>query len=954
MGVLENPSSIPSSTGERSAPDARAAELLRVVHDALGELHRELPRGLRLTLDSALERELGLDSLARVELLLRVERAFGVTLPEDTLQLADTVRDVLAALDRAGHVTPAAEVRRRVLEPTPAGAVHAEPGEAATLNDVLEWHLREHPERVQVTVLSDGGEEEISYRQLRAGAGAIAAGLQRAGLRARETVAIMLPTSPDYFYTYYGVLLAGGIPVPIYPPARLSQIKEHVRRHTGILGNAQSAILVTVPEAMRVARVLQAHVPELKHVVTAGGLAAAGGEPAQAMVKSDDVAFIQYTSGSTSAPKGVVLTHANLLANIRAMAEAIEATDRDVFVSWLPLYHDMGLIGAFLGTLYVGCPLVIMSPLSFLARPQRWLETIHRFRGTLSAAPNFAYELTLKRIDDETLAHLDLSSWRLAFNGAEAVRPDTVTQFAERFGRCGFQPAAMTPVYGLAESAVGLLFPPLGRGPRIDRVRREPFARHGRAEPAPPDDVHALRFVSCGRPLPRHEARIVDDTGLEVPERVEGRLEFRGPSATSGYYRNPAETKRLTRGDGWLDSGDRAYAAQGEIYVSGRVKDIIIRGGRNIYPDELEDAVGAIPGVRKGCVAAIGSADPRSGTERLVLIAETRETQVAALDALRQAISIKTSEVLGEPADDIVLARPHSVLKTSSGKVRRSATRERYEAGALERGARAVWLQIAGLVAGAIVPELRRVRRMAAVVGYAGYVSIVFALIAPATWLVSAGIPRTDWTWTLSRRAARVFFAITRTPLVVHGLEHLPRGPNVLVANHASFLDGVVLVAALPRPYAFVAKRELREHFVSRVYLTRLGARFVERFAVGKSVEDARRLAAEAAAGTALAFFPEGTFRRMSGLLPFHLGAFIAALEARVPVVPVAIRGSRNILRAGQWLPRRGALVVTIGMPVGPPADAESSYTAATQLARAARAHILTHCGEPDTGVHAA
>ena len=211
----------------------------------------------------------------------------------------------------------------------------------------------------------------------------------------------MLPTSADYFSSYLGILMAGAIPVPIYPPARASQLEDHVLRHAGILDNAQAVLLVTVPEAMGVARLLQARVGSLRRVASAQELAAAAGPPAPVPLRGDDIAFIQYTSGSTGAPKGVALTHDNLLANIRAMAQAIQATPRDVFVSWLPLYHDMGLIGAWLGSLYVGFPLVVMSPLAFLSRPLRWLQAIDRYRGTLSAGPNFAYELCLKRIDDD-------------------------------------------------------------------------------------------------------------------------------------------------------------------------------------------------------------------------------------------------------------------------------------------------------------------------------------------------------------------------------------------------------------------------------------------------------------------------------------------------------------------------------------------------------------------------
>jgi acyl-CoA synthetase (AMP-forming)/AMP-acid ligase II len=266
----------------------------------------------------------------------------------------------------------------------------------------------------------------------------------------------------------------------------------------------------------------------VRQVLTPATLSETSSNASPAPVGPDDIALIQYTSGSTGNPKGVVLTHANLLANIRAMAQALQVTERDVFVSWLPLYHDMGLIGAWLGSLYVGFRLVIMSPPAFLTRPERWLWAIHRFRGTLSAAPNFAYELCLKRVDDAQLAHLDLSSWRLAINGAEAVSPDAVTHFIERCAQYGFRADAMMPVYGLAECALGLLFPPLGRGPLIDYVWREPFMLQRKAQPAPTDDPKPLRFVTCGRPLPGHEVRIVDELGLEIGESVEGRVEFKG------------------------------------------------------------------------------------------------------------------------------------------------------------------------------------------------------------------------------------------------------------------------------------------------------------------------------------------------------------------------------------------------------------------------------------------
>jgi len=808
--------------------------------------------------------------------------------------------------------------------------------------------VQAHPEQTQVVYLQDDSEQRISYRQLADAAAAVAAGLQRVGVVPRQSVAIMLPTSPEYFSSYFGILMAGAIPVPIYPPARASQLEDHVLRHTGILDNAQAVVLVTVPEAKVVARLLQARVPGLRHVTTPQQLAEDGGTPAPVQVRGSDIAFIQYTSGSTGHPKGVALTHANLLANIRAMVQAVEATPRDVFVSWLPLYHDMGLIGAWLAPLYVGFPLVVMSPLAFLAQPLRWLQTIHRYRGTLSAGPNFAYELCLKRIDDASLAGLDLSSWRLAFNGAEAVSPDTVRRFAGRFAACGLAAEAVAPVYGLAEASVGLLFPPLGRVVPIDAIQREPFTREHRAIPAAPDDAGALRFVACGRALPGHAIRIVGEADQEVGERIEGRLEFNGPSATRGYFRNPEQTARLFR-DGWLDSGDRAYRADGDVYITGREKDIVIRGGRNLYPQEIEEAVGQVEGVRKGCVAVFGSPDPTSGTERLVVLAEARSAsanvQENAKAMLHDAITRAVIDAIGEPPDEIVLAPPHTVLKTSSGKVRRSACRALYEAGGVGAASPTARRQVLRLALGALLPRLQHLGRAVGRALCGLWATLLFWLLAPLTWLLTLLMPNPAAAWALGRGAARTLFRLTAMPLTVRGLQHLPSGPCVLVSNHASYLDGVILMAALPRPYAFVAKRELQNQFVAGRFLQRLGTEFVERFDVKRSVEDANRMAEAVQQGKSLAVFPEGTFVARPGLLPFHLGAFLAAARAGVPVVPVAIRGSRTILPELAWWPRCGAMEVEIGAPIMPPADTAALFADAVKLREAARAEIARCLG---------
>src|SRR3972149_1955125 len=288
------------------------------------------------------------------------------------------------------------------------------------------------------------------------------------------------------------------VPVPIYPPVRLSQIEDHMRRHVMILANAGASFLITVPEAKPVALLLRSQLDTLKSVITAGELADSGARPALPEIFANDIAFLQYTSGSTGNPKGVMLTHANLLANIRTMGQVVQANASDVFVSWLPLYHDMGLIGSWLASVYFGFPLVSMSPLAFLARPQRWLWAIHRHRGTLSAAPNFAYELCLRKIDERDLEGLDLSSWRYAFNGAEPVSPDTITGFQRRFAKYGLRPEAVAPVYGLAESTVGRALQPPGRGPVIDRIQREPFMQSGQALPAPDGAANAPRVGGGG------------------------------------------------------------------------------------------------------------------------------------------------------------------------------------------------------------------------------------------------------------------------------------------------------------------------------------------------------------------------------------------------------------------------------------------------------------------------
>ena len=673
------------------------------------------------------------------------------------------------------------------------------------------------------------------------------------------------------------------------------------------------------------------------------------GEYRTPLLRTRDIAFLQYTSGSTGNPKGVVLTHANILANLRAMGSAVEVTSEDVFVSWLPLYHDMGLIGAWLGSFYFSALLVVMSPLTFIARPRKWLDAIHKFRGTLSAGPNFAYEFCLRRLTDEDLEGLDLSSWRCAFNGAEPVSTSTLEAFIGRFGKWGFRREAMMPVYGLAESTVGLAFSPLGRGPLIDRIQRAALEEEGRAVPAGEGDSHTLEVVACGRALPEHEIRIVDSSGNELPERREGQLQFRGPSATSGYFHNPDDTRRLFQ-DGWLNSGDTAYLAGGDVFITGRIKDIIIRAGRNIYPQELEEAIGRIPGIRKGNVVVFGSADPASGTERLVAVAETRETGTERLEALRSEINALAVDLIGTPLDDIVLTPPKVLLKTSSGKIRRAANRNLYEKGLIGQGKLSAWTEIAGLMFSGVLTSMRRLRRNAGKWIYAGYAWVLFSLLALTTCIGVLLLPRYSWRWAFLHCMLKIIARAVFIPISVQGLENLPgRRAFIIVANHQSYIDPLAMAAVLPFGVSFVAKSELAKGHVLNLLLKFFKTEFVERFDMEKGIEDARRISRVARKGRPLLFFPEGTFTRASGLLPFHMGAFVAAAESGDPISPIAIRGTRNILRSDSWFPQRGSISVNIGTPVTPDRSSEEDkWAAALRLRDLCRDHILRYCGEND------
>lgn len=942
--------------------DDIARLLVQIACELAEELHPHLGRLQHVTLKSDLDSDLGLDSLGRAELLVRLDRAFKVHLPEELLSTATTLQDLLDALQLAKPKGKLEQASDSLVSQTRLPKIE-EPVTASTLVEALCFHAATHPERCHLKVWqSDTEEQPLTYGALHQAALTIAQGLLEHGLEPGDRVAVMLVTKPDFFEVFFGILYAGGVPVPLYPPLRQSQVEDHLRRQAGILKRAEATILIVGDELHQVGVLLFGLVSSLRDIKAVIDLKAFGHIEMPVPADPKATALIQFTSGSTGDPKGVVLSHANLLANIRGMGEALEVNSTDVFVSWLPLYHDMGLIGAWLGSLYFGVFAFIMPPLAFLADPSRWLRAISRLRGTLSVAPNFAFELCCKNVRDEDMTGVDLSSLRLMINGAEPVSPLTIDRFSKRFACYGFKPEVMTPVYGLAENSVGLAFPPVGRGPVIDHIDRVALARRGAVIPAAPDDPTPLSIVACGRPLTGHQIRIVDDAGHELPERMQGRLQFKGPSATAGYFRDQAKTAALFSGE-WLETGDLAYIGHGDVYITGRVKDIIIKAGRNIYPHEIEELVGQLPGVRKGCVAAIASTDSQSGTEQLVLVVETRLTESPALTELSNKITEVCSASLDVPLDIIKFVPPRAIPKTSSGKIRRAATKALFEAGALAAKPKQLWLQLVALTLSSFGSRIRRINLRLMALSYAGYWWGVLGVMSSLVWGLVMVLPRRRWRHRVVHIASRLFFRLVGIPLELVRddslvgdtarpkagseltKERVPSERVVLVANHSSYLDALVITAVIPGEITFVAKAELSGHIFAGPALRRLGALFAHRTQAAGGVEDTKRQSLVAREGQRIMSFPEGTLTRMPGLLAFHLGPFQVAAQEGLPVIPLTLRGTRTILRGGQWFPRQGHITVHFGDPVMPKG---SDFAAAVSLRDTVRAKILERCEEPD------
>jgi fatty-acyl-CoA synthase len=970
---------------DRSAARTRVLEIVRELLNELGSFGA-IPI---LNADSHLDRELGLGSLERVELLARLESEFGVRLPDRAASEANTPEDLTRAILESPQADSGEERAFSALRASAAtqklhrDVAQTDISSARTLIDVLRFRAAHDGARAHLLISEDtehGSRDlTVTFGDLYAAAQRFAAELARRGVPAGGRVAMMLPTSRAFFVSYAGILLAGAIPVPIYPPFRADRIEEYAARQAAILNNAEVCLLLTFRRAEAVARLLKPRVHSLTAVVDAERLMEAadkapppapGALPAHLsgsrVRTSADIALLQYTSGSTGDPKGVILTHANLLANMRAIGEAVKLGPGDVGVSWLPLYHDMGLIGAWLTPLHFGVPLAVMSPLAFLTRPERWLWAFHKHHGTISAAPNFAYELCVRKVADKDIEGLDLSSWRAALNGAEPVNPETLERFAARFSRCGFRREAQLPVYGLAESALAVTVPPLNRGPLVDRVERESFATHGSAVPAQAASRSVISFVSSGRALPGHEVRIVDDKGKEVPDRTEGFLWFRGPSATSGYYQNPSATESLFlagRAVGenefaWVNSGDRAYRADGEIYVTGRVKDIIIKGGRNIYPHEVEELAARADGLRKGCIVAFGMKDEGSGTEKLVVVAEVRERDSRRHPAIVAAVKDQISRGLGLPPDRVELIPLGSIPKTSSGKLRREETKQLFLKGELSVAKRPAWMQLARLGAGSVLEGLGEnvaagFRRGLQIL-YGVYFGVTFLLwIAPACAVVSLiRDPRAAGRFTSS--ALKFLFAAIGCPVRVVGKEHMDTpGAKIFASNHTSYFDVLPLMLALGVPYRFVAKMEVRHMPFIGTFLRQMGHLAFDRTDPNSRLRQVEEMEEILRRGESVFVFPEGTFTPDDGVRPFQLGAFKAAVSSGAPIIPVSLAGTRNFLRDGTYLPRPTSVTITLSPPIYPrqqrnSAGSESSdWHELIRLRDETRAAIARHVPEP-------
>jgi len=512
--------------------------------------------------------------------------------------------------------------------------------------------------------------------------------LQALGLTKGDRVALILPDNQDFVFAFLGALRIGVIPVPIYPPAGLRKLGGYLENTLHIVDKSGARLIVTDSDIRRLLGTVQAAASSLDKIVAVDTIRKSREPLSPVKIGLDDTCFLQFTSGSTSAPKGVVISHRNVAANVHAfMHDGLNIESGvDSGVSWLPLYHDMGLIGFVLGPLYYRNTVTYLPPLLFLKRPIRWLETISRLRATISFGPNFAYALCVKRVRDKDMQGLDLTSWRVAGCGAEPIRAGNLRDFADKFAAVGFNRRALLPCYGMAEATLAISFDNLGEGLRSDVIDAEVLAAEGTAKPLEGDGTDGLEVVNCGKVFDNHEVAVFapDDAASEHPlaDRCVGELRLRGPSITSGYFNDPQLTEQAFAGD-WLSTGDIGYLVDGDIFVCGRRKELIIVNGRNYYPQDLEWQASRVSGVRKGNVIAFGTRKPLNDRERVVVVFETTVADQQARETLKHEVRKAVRQATGLSIDDVVDLDAGVLPKTSSGKLRRSETCRLYETGQL-------------------------------------------------------------------------------------------------------------------------------------------------------------------------------------------------------------------------------------------------------------------------------
>ena len=550
-----------------------------------------------------------------------------------------------------------------------------------TLVQSLQQRAAQTPDQVALRFLAESAEHSVvlSYRDLDQRARTIAAALQaNAGLG--ERAVLLFPSGPDYVAAFFGCLYAGVIAVPAYPPE--STRRHHQERLLSIISDAEPRLLLTIAS-------LSEGLAQIENAPTVLSVDTLEAQQANQWVapdlKADDIAFLQYTSGSTALPKGVQVSHGNLVANELLIRRGfgIDLNPDDVIVSWLPLYHDMGLIGGLLQPIFSGVPCVLMSPAYFLGRPLRWLEAISEYGGTISGGPDFAYRLCSERVSESALERLDLSRWRVAYSGSEPIRLDTLERFAEKFAACGFTPNNFFASYGLAEATLFVAGGTRGRGIPALRVDEQALAAN-RAEPG-----QGPAIMSCGTGQPDHAVLIADPHTLtELPDQCVGELWAAGPSIAHGYWRNPeasAKTFVQHAGRTWLRTGDLGFIRDGEVYITGRLKDLLIVRGHNLYPQDIEQTIEReVEAVRKGRVAAFAVDD--QGLEGIGIAAEiSRSVQkILPPEALIKAIRQAVAEACQQAPSVVVLLNPGALPKTSSGKVQRAACALRQADGSLD------------------------------------------------------------------------------------------------------------------------------------------------------------------------------------------------------------------------------------------------------------------------------